>query len=274
MEILAIPLDRILVGDRLRSIDGASVDLIAASFAERGQDTPITVGGIDFDDDGAPHDADLYPLIAGAHRVAAARMLGWETIEARVFAGSQDEASLLEIDENLMRRELGALDRAVFLARRKEVYERLFPEARNGRASKSRKVATLIGTPGFSKETAKKLGLDKATIFRSLARAAIPAEMRARLAGHPVADSGAQLDALLRLPDDLRAEVVDALTRTDKPARNVAAAVAEIRHLPPRDPEDVQFERLAQIWARTTSARAKRRFLENIGAIIPAKAAA
>lgn len=267
MEILQIPLDRILVGTRLRSIDGASVDLIAASFAERGQDTPITVGPPD------PLDEGMHPLIAGAHRVAAARMLGWEGIAARVFAGNDDEAKLLEIDENLMRRELGALDRAVFLAERQEVYERLNPTLR-GRPKKDGQGRPSFFAASFSKATAAKLGLDRRNIDRALKRAGLPARVRERLAGRPVADSGQQLDALLRLNDDDQMAVVEALTRAKDPARNVAAALAEQRHMPPRDPEDVQFERLTLLWSRTHSARARARFLAHIGAAAAGKVAA
>ncbi|MFT8664020.1 MAG: hypothetical protein ABF772_03195 [Acetobacter orientalis] len=41
---------------------------------------------------------------------------------------NDDEVELLEIDENLCRRELSALDRATFLTRRQDVYQKLHPE--------------------------------------------------------------------------------------------------------------------------------------------------
>ena len=63
--IVTIPTARVIVGKRLRMVDPAAVALIAASMAESGQHTAIHVG---------PADAHgNHPLIAGAHRVAAAR---------------------------------------------------------------------------------------------------------------------------------------------------------------------------------------------------------
>lgn len=124
--LLSIPLDRVTVGPRLRPVDADYVALLAASMAETGQHTPVDVG---------PADAEgRHPLIAGAHRHAAATAAGLPTLLARVFTGSDDARKLLEIDENLLRRELNELDRAVFLAARKDIYERLYPETRHGGA--------------------------------------------------------------------------------------------------------------------------------------------
>ena len=104
--VLSVPIDLIEVGERLRPIDPAYVEMLAANMAERGQDTPITIG---------PARPDhTHPLIAGGHRIAAARALGWTKIDALVSEATGDAAKLLQIDENLMRRELSALDRAVW----------------------------------------------------------------------------------------------------------------------------------------------------------------
>ncbi len=79
----------------------------------------------------------VYTLVAGAHWLAAVRSLGRTEIDAVVLAVDDIEARLREIDENLFRRELSALDRAVFLLKRQELYEAQYPEA-VGRAASAR----------------------------------------------------------------------------------------------------------------------------------------
>ena len=61
--------------------------LLAASLTESGQHTPIHVG---------PADSDgRHQLIAGAHRVAAARRIGLATLQATIFRGDALQAQLL-----------------------------------------------------------------------------------------------------------------------------------------------------------------------------------
>jgi ParB family chromosome partitioning protein len=103
--IIDLPLDTILLRDRLRPVSEADMMAVAASFAERGQDQPIIVR--DAGDRGGK-----LRLVAGAHRVTAAKYLGWASIKAIIRDMTSDEALLAEIDENLIRRELTILDRA------------------------------------------------------------------------------------------------------------------------------------------------------------------
>ena len=57
-------------------------------------------------------------LITGAHRLAAAKLLGWMEIEATVSGLDGLRAELAEIDENLMRNELHYIDRGQAFKRR------------------------------------------------------------------------------------------------------------------------------------------------------------
>lgn len=62
-------------------------------------------------------------LVAGFRRLQAARQLGWETIDARlVELASKKDRTLLEMDENLVRRDFSTaeLDRAEKLLKRYE----------------------------------------------------------------------------------------------------------------------------------------------------------
>jgi ParB family chromosome partitioning protein len=258
-----IPLDAITVGDRLRAVDPDHVAHIAASIGQIGQQAPILV---------APAGADgRHLLLAGAHRLEALRLIGQGTAAALIVDVDALDRRLIEIDENLMRRELSELDRAVFLAERKAIYEQRHPEARNGRAPKplGRYEKKMIfqdhlphGVPGFHRDAAAKLGLSASYIRKLLARARIEPDQRARLAGSRWADHGPTLDAVARYEDPKeRRAVVDALTRLDERARNLAAAEAEVFGPRNRDDAEDQFARLMTSW-RKAGAAARRRFEE------------
>lgn len=262
--VLSLSLDLVVVTERLRPVNADYVELIAASMGERGQDTPVKVG--------PPDAAGRHRLIAGGHRVAAAQLLGWTQIDAIVTEATGLEAELAEVDENLMRRELSALDRAVFLAKRKAIYEQLHPGAAHGRApkGKDRKLATFSAIPSFRAETAARLGLDETSINRIVRRAELVRDnpgLHMALSRSPVADSGAELDRLLEQPADTRAKLVEALTRAEKPARSVAAAISEITGPPPNTKGaeiTAQFNRLMEAWRKASHAKARRMFLDEL----------
>lgn len=121
-DIRQIPLTLIDVDGRLRPVDHDRAQAIAESMAAAGQLEAVLV---------RPN-GDRFTLVIGGHRVWGAKTLGWTTIEAKVQPMSALEARLKEIDENLYRHELSALDRSVFLAERKKVWEELNPETAHG----------------------------------------------------------------------------------------------------------------------------------------------
>ena len=78
---------------------------------------------------------------------------------------SSDIAALAEIDENLVRRTLSALEQAEALAKRKEIYDRLYPETdrpHGGRRKNDENISP------FSEDAAKKLGVSQRTIQSEL----------------------------------------------------------------------------------------------------------
>lgn len=96
--------DSIVAGQNRRHVDTDAVDRIAKSMSEIGLRTPITVRP----------DGDLQAnvLVTGAHRLAAAKKLGWEWIECFHSDGDEIDARMEEIAENLHRAELTALERS------------------------------------------------------------------------------------------------------------------------------------------------------------------
>jgi N6-adenosine-specific RNA methylase IME4 len=192
VENTTLALDAIAVPpDRLRVLRPEIVRTIAESFAAIGQQQPIVV---------QPNGSSGHILIAGRHRLEAARALEWPCIAASVVpACSADEALLIEIDENLMRGDLSPAERSAHEDKRKEIYERLHPETRPGGAGCGRGKVRQVGDSinRYTRDAADKTGRSERAIQRDAARAkAIPTI--ASLARTSL-DKGEELDALSTL---------------------------------------------------------------------------
>jgi N6-adenosine-specific RNA methylase IME4/uncharacterized ParB-like nuclease family protein len=196
-----------LVGitSRLRVLRPEAVAVLAASMKALGLLQPIVV---------RPGGGAGYYLVAGRHRYEAARSLGWETISARVLAASDaDDALLAEIDENLMRLDLSPAERSAHQVARKAVYERLHPETKAtsaggpGRAKTRRQVGD-ESTPAdrYTKETAEKTGRSERNVQREAKRGKEIPNVIA-LVGTSL-DKGEELDALAKLPEGKRDELI------------------------------------------------------------------
>ena len=110
-------------------------------------------------------------LVAGLHRLEAAKLLGWTEIECTTIGMDSVQAKLAEIDENIVRTKLNRQELCEQLLRRKEIYETLHPETRhgmrNGQTAKNANLATLE-TKSFAEDTAEKTGMSKRAVSRLL----------------------------------------------------------------------------------------------------------
>lgn len=97
-----------------RAIQRDAVTTLAGSLERIGLRTPISVRAAERIRDGAP--APAWEIVTGRHRVAAARSLGWLEIEAVVTEGTETDARLWEIAENLHRADLTTLERSEHIA--------------------------------------------------------------------------------------------------------------------------------------------------------------
>jgi hypothetical protein len=154
------------VRDRLREVDASKVEALKQSFAELGMRTPITVR--------VGEGVLPFALSAGAHRLEAARQLGWLEVPGFIRDESKLDSELWEIDENLARSELSAADRAVFTFRRKELYLIKYPETQHGGDRKtSRQLGDLIERQerrSFVAATAELTGKTERSIQRDAER--------------------------------------------------------------------------------------------------------
>jgi ParB family chromosome partitioning protein len=222
-QVFRIPLDRIDTSGRLRPISEAHAQIMAASMREHGVSlTPIEVtpisGDPNFD----------YRLTFGGHRMRAAEINGETEIDAVVFEVDENNRRLREIDENLLRHELTALDRARFLAERKRIYEEVFPQAKRGGDRRSDQAANLA-VWSFAADAAEKTGLSERTIQRACELVArLSPEVMDRVRGTDLADNQAALESLAKHPAERQIKAVELVLAEENPARSVGEAFARL----------------------------------------------
>lgn len=150
------------VGQRFRAADPAKVATLAESMRQHGLLQPITVRMI------GDTEAEL---VAGLHRLEAARQLEWEWIDA-VFVDADDiQAELIEIAENLHRCDLTKEERDRQIRRYAELLEArqvvqdeppvsapLLSDGRRSGPQHQKGIASQIATEtGLSKSTVKRV---------------------------------------------------------------------------------------------------------------------
>ncbi len=242
-----LPIDAIQVPAGRRRLDPAWVATLAWQMAEHGQKTPIE----------AVRDGETLTLIAGAHRLAAMKANGASTIAAIVkeraaFEG-EAQIALAEISENLIRRELSALDRAVDIARWRDIYEATGNVAGRGRPKKRGQVdqeeISAAFCTNFSEHAQAVLGVSRRTIFVYLRIARIAAPVRERIALLPIADNQSELLALAAESAERQASIAALLTAEPAQASTVADAVAILDRVAKPAPVE-RYQKLSNVFAR------------------------
>ena len=264
-----IGLEQIVIGPRLRKVDEAVVERLAESMDRIGLQNPIQVRhnfGIDPDTGEYERDLDQggFALVAGRHRIEAARKLGWHRIEALVLDDpSPDILALVEVDENLIRSELTPLSRGRFAAKRKELHKRLHPDAHRGGDRKSPEYREKINlrsldfdnspTQGFLEDTAEATGLARSTVARAvrIGEAILP-ELQDELEGTPIARREGDLYRLANLSEGQQLRALEKLREADEPPEKLSTLLQkETPPEPPRSPTRAQqFSRLERAWSQ------------------------
>ena len=234
MEVRYCIVDLVQVGDRLRSLNPEKVSALAESMADIGLNQPISVWS-----DGM----ETLELVAGRHRLEAARKLGWEDIDCIFVDMDELDRQLWEIDENLMRSELSGLERAKHTAKRAEVVKQkaeLKPDLDLNSDEPKKRGPKNKGQVKFVDDTAKATGRSKASVKKDKARgekiADDVAETIYRMPdGDDIANSGAELDALARVSPEVQRQAVH-LVECDK-AGTIRQAIVQLK--PPNPTPDI-----------------------------------
>lgn len=230
---MRIAIARIAAGERLRPVNQDYVAALAASMAEIGLIEPIVVRSTP----NASRGRTPYTLVDGAHRLEAARSLGWAEIEA---AATTAPAAAAEIHANLIRNDLSVLERADCVLALRALFEAEHgPIRRGGDQTEERDTVSL-----WSAELgriAERLGMSARSLQRWQKLRTINARLRRLLHGSAVADELGTLLALARLSADMQA-LIAANIEAGKPAEQ---AVAEFLGLGrPAEPEPARIRRI------------------------------
>ncbi len=200
----SIAIAEIIIFQRLRKTSQAHVEMLMHSIAEKGLLQPIIVGKRKVKND--------IILIAGAHRLEACKQLGHTEIAVQFRDyESQKHARLIEIDENLMRHELNAFDRAKFLSERKKTWESIHGSPRGGdrgnQYTGGKHSEQLDMFAVFDKETRELTGLSSRTIRRDIGFFnCLTDEVKELIAGSWIAKSQATIKKLAEIGNIMGAE--------------------------------------------------------------------
>jgi|GEM_PF-2586449 len=206
---MRININEIKINTDRREASPYDIRKLADSIAEIGLMNPITV------------DAD-HNLIAGLHRLEAAKLLEWTEIECTVNNLDSLHAELAEIDENYVRVNLTPLETSRLMLRRKEIYETLHPETKAGAAQGNGMKRSAEGgqltdnlsarSKSFAQDTAEKLGVDERTVRRQVKIAKdLTPEAQAIIEEAGVKVTQQSLDRLSRLEPEQQEEAAKKL---------------------------------------------------------------
>lgn len=222
MKIEEIPVDTIHVADRLRPVTEDVIPALAANIARDGLRQPIEV---------AKALGGNWVLVAGAHRLAACKHLGWETIASIVVVGTKLALRQRELMENLARNELSVLERCQFVAELKKLFEEEHPEARNhvsgGLARQGNQRMPNLAIADWYAEVALRSDRSVRVIQREASIGErLWSDAADKLRGTAFEDKQAELEALARLAPPVQTKAAELVTRKTDPQPSIRAAIA------------------------------------------------
>lgn len=156
-------------------------------------------------------------LIYGRHRLLALQELGEVAVECIVHDVDDLHAELMEIDENLARAELSPAQEAAHILRRQAIWTEINKtgETNCTTSLSDGRVAGPQHQKQFAAELAEVTGASKVDINRKLRRARELGPDIHRIAGTSL-DKGVEMDALIKLPEPERKELIERASKGEK----------------------------------------------------------
>jgi ParB family transcriptional regulator, chromosome partitioning protein len=263
-EFKTLSLDKILVPERLRAVEEDHAFMISQSITRIGLLNPITVRA-------TPRAGRPYTIVAGAHRLRACELAGLRDVDAIVVKADKLDGQMVEIEENIFRNELTALDRAIFVQRYREIWEEKNGWDKGGRPASetSANFAEVSGDSAqahFFQRVSERMGLSRRAVeYAQFIGKSLSPDLRAKLRGTPDADNQSRLLQLARLEAKKQQQVAAAVSKGHdlKQALRLTDDTAKAKTR--ASPQDIIFDRMVATWGRADE-KTKAKFLEQIGA--------
>ncbi|MBF2000626.1 MAG: ParB N-terminal domain-containing protein [Synechococcales cyanobacterium C42_A2020_086] len=204
-----------------------------------------------------------FNLIAGLHRLTACKLLGFDQIECNIVTcDNQDYARLAEIDENLIRNELEALERAELWLERDQILERMGLRAKAGDNQYTQRGGEMNSPPlKTTLELAKEIGYTERTFQQGKQIASqIAPKVKEAIRGTPVAKSPSALLRVARAGSKERkqAEIAEQIAAEAKRQRKQAElqAQAELAAAARAKQQELQLVALQSVAAEKAAKQA------------------
>lgn len=123
MKVLSLHVDDIEIGERHRALSDDAVTRLAASMKDIGLRHPISVRIVEEMEIDGKLTSGVPMLVAGRHRLEAAKQLGWSQIDCIEVDDDSLQAELWELAENLHRLDLTKEQRDDHIRRYAELLE-------------------------------------------------------------------------------------------------------------------------------------------------------
>jgi ParB family chromosome partitioning protein len=202
--------------------------------------------------------------------VRGVELTGETEIDATIVEADKAEAQLIEITENLFRNELSTLDRAIFVATYREVWQDKYGKIEAGRPGNRINLIQLIedeAGKGFSEHVAERLGLSVASVKRlnQIAQNLHP-DVRVAVRGTPIADNQSELLKIAKMePKQQRRLAIAFRDEKDiRKARDLVEGATQPAKLDPEVLVDAMVAKLVAAW-EGASLFARERFLVEVG---------
>ena len=223
VETLDIPISKIKVINRMRRTDENRIADLAQSIEGIGLLSQIIVAKKD----------ECYLLLAGLHRLEAFKLLKKQFIPARIYEAPDLICKLIEVEENLVRSELNAIQTAEHIIAREELLIKLGRKAVVGSNQYTDEKIT-------NEELASQMNLSRRVYQYKKSVANLNPEVKDILCETDHARNIMNMVKLQKLPDHLQLEIANLLVSGKCKTFRRAWVVAHMKHKQDRWNDNIQ----------------------------------
>ena len=168
MQTISIRVEDIEIGERHRALSNDAVERLAKSMDDIGLKQPISVRVVDEMMVDGELTCGVPVLVAGHHRLAAAKSLGWSHIDCIEVDDDAITAEMWEIAENLHRLDLTKEQRDGHIRRYAELLAARVQSTQNAAIESKREDGRGHRPQGIPRQIAEETGLSVDTVRRAL----------------------------------------------------------------------------------------------------------